>query len=409
MTPPGGERTGGFAEVALRVVLVLFAFALPLSIALLTVLLVAGLALWGLCALRGRARWVRSPLHLPAAVFALVLVVSALASPRRDLTLRRHALGQYWSMAALPWVGALAGPVDRVAMVRSVGVGAGLNGLYATVQHFTGWDLFRRRGAEKASPAPEGKGWIGKGTFSHHLIFADALLCALGLMAGRWLVTAGPERWVFGIEGLFVLLGLGFSFARSAWAGLLASAAVLAAAGLKAEAPGVRRRVLALLAGVAAVGLLAAAADPALWVRAERAFDPRASAERRVVWRGALDLWERRPWLGFGPGTFRAEMGLLNDRWGTGLPDWSMAHAHDNFLTVLAETGIAGLAAFLWLWGTAFATAFRSLRTGGGMEAGVLASLAGFFVLGLFQTNLTDAVGAFWLWTLLALARKPST
>ena len=71
-----------------------------------------------------------------------------------------------------------------------------------------------------------------------------------------------------------------------------------------------------------------------------------SSAEiRKIVWRGALAVWKRYPWLGSGVETFAYSYYLDRPVEHNQVSEWNFLYnkAHNEFLNLLATTGIVGL------------------------------------------------------------------
>lgn len=142
-----------------------------------------------------------------------------------------------------------------------------------------------------------------------------------------------------------------------------------------------RRAVIAALAVVGLVVLLGAAAvllvEPARERAAAVASSQSASNMFRILtWKGTLGMAAAHPWLGVGPAAFKYVY-----------PKYAIAGyveaAHQNYLQMFAELGVAGGLAFLWLLGSALFTAARAAREGADFSARVLAvsALAGISAL----------------------------
>jgi O-Antigen ligase len=138
---------------------------------------------------------------------------------------------------------------------------------------------------------------------------------------------------------------------------------------------------------------------------------PRDDAEapwvvgRLDLWGAALRLIETRPLLGVGPDNFRHLYGAQ-----LGLEAWDeRVQANNLYLELLADTGLLGLAAFVWLTVPTLAGLVRALRTptaGGpttylllGLGLGVVA----FLVHGLLDSFLAFTPTALLFWMLLAM------
>jgi hypothetical protein len=126
---------------------------------------------------------------------------------------------------------------------------------------------------------------------------------------------------------------------------------------------------------------------------------------RLLQWRMALRMARNRPLLGVGPDNFRWVYGDF-----AGLSVWDTgSHANSLYFEWLADLGVPGLAAFLWLAFALLRTSLRSLRSvdsGWLWRLGLFGALAAWFLHGLFDyfyeplpTNV-----AFWLVAALACA-----
>ncbi|MGI8608605.1 MAG: O-antigen ligase family protein [Candidatus Dormibacteria bacterium] len=171
---------------------------------------------------------------------------------------------------------------------------------------------------------------------------------ATGLFLGPLVAIAAAlilygDRRERGNGILFVLVGvpaLAVSFSRGAWLGVLAALILLAA---------VNARRVALLGGVAAAGVLALLV-PAVRKRISHEFDPSDplnSVNLRVaVWKATLKMLSHRPVFGGGLSGFHEAIAPY--RQGTGYSE-QLLYPHNTFLTFWTETGLLGLAAFVWL------------------------------------------------------------
>ncbi|MBV8117513.1 MAG: O-antigen ligase family protein [Candidatus Eremiobacteraeota bacterium] len=191
----------------------------------------------------------------------------------------------------------------------------------------------------------------------------------------------------------YAALGVGaaaflMTFSRAGWMGLAAAVAFYSY-----MAGGVRRRYapLILLAGLAAVLLVFNVHH-----------DPSENFTRLSIWQAGIEIARRFPLTGVGPFDFARVYPLVR------LPDGDATafHAHSFLLTALAETGIVGVIAVLWMWWR-FAVALEErLRDAPARNAAlalaVTAGLVGTWVQGLIDT-VSVVIFGLWLPT-LALA-----
>jgi putative inorganic carbon (HCO3(-)) transporter len=101
-----------------------------------------------------------------------------------------------------------------------------------------------------------------------------------------------------------------------------------------------------------------------------------AVLERLAHWQAAWEMWAAHPWLGVGVGNYVPAYPAY------ALPYWEdpMGHAHNYYLNVAAETGVVGLAAYLLLWGWAFAFAWRTVRGTTGYRQSIAVGIFGVLV-----------------------------
>jgi O-antigen ligase len=92
-----------------------------------------------------------------------------------------------------------------------------------------------------------------------------------------------------------------------------------------------------------------------------------AIIERLAHWEAARRMWERAPWLGVGPGNYATIYPEVN------LPRWeeALGHAHNIYLNLLAESGLAGLVAYLLLWSSILVWLWRCRRHVGDGRSGI--------------------------------------
>lgn len=206
-------------------------------------------------------------------------------------------------------------------------------------------------------------------------------------------------RWIAcGSVALMLAAALYFSFSRGAWLGAVAALGVMIA-----FAPrrlwigiGLTAIALALLLGLSSAGLLPAAINERLADAGElfQFRDVRGAAindanyaliERLARWQAALNMLTDQPWTGVGFGNYQAayeQYRLLN--WPTPL-----GHAHNIYLNLAAETGLPGLAAYVFLWVVIFWQTIQTTRRTKGIHRALAVGLLGTWVY-LSVHNLVD-------------------
>ncbi|MBI3537039.1 MAG: O-antigen ligase family protein, partial [Chloroflexi bacterium] len=110
-----------------------------------------------------------------------------------------------------------------------------------------------------------------------------------------------------------------------------------------------------------------------------------AIVERMAHWQAAFEMFASSPWRGIGFGNYAIAYPRV------ALPHWSdpLGHAHNYFLNVAAEAGLAGALAYIILWGAAFWHGWRAVRATRGMNRALAAGLLGM-VVGLTVHNSFD-------------------
>lgn len=168
------------------------------------------------------------------------------------------------------------------------------------------------------------------------------------------------------------LAGVAMSFSRGAWLGTAAAAVVIVLL------MGRRMIVSSLIGGVAIALLLMVAAPGGVASVLEDRFSQLvdqvqideardipltdenfATVERLAHWQTAIAMWDDQPWLGVGTGSFDSRFTEYAVH-----PDFteSQGHAHNYYLHLLAENGVAGLLAYLILVIAAMIISWRAAR-----------------------------------------------
>lgn len=281
---------------------------------------VAALALgWAArLALDSSARVTRTALDVPVAAYAAGALAFFALSPEprnSELELARMLLSAGAFFAAAQAASSSPRPI-----LRAWAAGAALAALYGVLQHNGGF------GPVQVPEFPRPHSTFGNPIFLGCFLGAAMPLTAALLAESEGLETAA-------LLGALMLQGAGLWLAqsRAGFAALLAGGVLWAL--LKLEG----RKRLRLLAGLVLVGVgLAVQARGREWTHP-------------LIWRDALSLWKAHPVLGCGLGRFHIEFPAYASRATRALwPEGRMIvnFAHNEYLQVLAETGVVGVALF---------------------------------------------------------------
>jgi O-antigen ligase/Flp pilus assembly protein TadD len=201
------------------------------------------------------------------------------------------------------------------------------------------------------------------------LILPLTIAAALGALPGISLAQNRGAQIFFGVSVLILCSTLLLSLSRSAWLSTLAALAIFAWAGCRDCAPGSRfinnRRVL--VAAVALAVVLGAAlffigsggrhqVDTRL---AETVHRDIGLVGRAAIWRDTLPMIRDFSLFGVGLGVW-PEL-YLRYRQPPWMPDFYRT-AHNDYLQVLAETGIVGIALLGWCFAGLARALLRSLK-----------------------------------------------
>jgi O-antigen ligase len=288
-----------------------------------------------------------------------------------------------------------------VRVTRLLVLAGAVAGAYGILQHYTGVDWYRSILGRATYVRPREAGTAGYavvGFFRNYLTFAHTMLFPLG--AATALGLAGHVTGLAAAAVLVVALVL--STARGAWLAMVAMAGMLA---FRARG----RRMIVTLAGLAATACLTFMIAPDLRAEAAQMFvRDGANAGRLGIYAANLDIVHDHPVFGLGFGRYqRAARPYYANH-----PNADRrSHAHNNFLHIAAEAGLAGLGAFGLFYATALRRGWEAIRAGGDRDVqavavGAWAGLVAFLVGGLTQYNFGDAEVAIAMWTALALLMR---
>ncbi|HMP76902.1 MAG TPA: O-antigen ligase family protein [Kiritimatiellia bacterium] len=203
--------------------------------------------------------------------------------------------------------------------------------------------------------------------FANLLVMVIPMCLALVVMPA----AGGPLRLLAAYALLVVLPPLYWSGSRSAWLGLIAGISVtVALLGLRR---GAGRALLLLVVAPLVMGLAGVAAWMLSPLIQERVADALQGNVRINLWRDTLAMIADKPWFGFGPGSYRW---VYPHYWHHLKVYLDPEFAHNDYLQLAAEFGLAGAILLLGVLGWALLRLVRMIRFGDAERGDFL--IAGF-------------------------------
>jgi O-antigen ligase len=311
------------------------------------------------------------------------------------------------------------------------GVAVTTRGAWIVLSFFVGGALLAALVDSTASVLREGPSIAGAAKFAsvlfpHKNVAALAYAPAAGVALALALGLRGRGRWLAASAFGLLLVATALLASRAALIGIVAGPVVFFAFE-RALARWLRRErsrgaQFAALAALAAGGVAAVLIPRLEPVSAflKESFNrfvtltgvPWETAYMRVsLWKNTFALWEESPWLGIGLANFQYEL----PRFDAQLP--LKPHAHNQFMQLLAELGVVGLALFVALLVLAFVAAARAAIAADGdpssprRDSRAVARATGFglavFALqSVFEPPLLFPFAALSFFTLFAVATR---
>jgi len=381
--------------------MMIWAFSIPLFIAVAELAMWMAAALWAVRWVRGEVRAESSAIEIPdpgpagdafaligAPIFAFYGVSFLSAMLSRDQVESLWDLREVFLFTA-PLVTYAA---FRHTRLRRWGIYSFAAGVFVAVVWGYGQVAFS-----------VDEGFRPSGPLSHYMTYAGVLMLAVPLLLA---VRDGWRTIVMQLLAVLTLAMVGLTMTRSAWLGCAAALLVFLACRFVTGTEGsgrARRPRLAVYGVTIVVGiiviallLLSFAGHEAVMERGASIFDPAnaTNVDRLAMAATGLRLIANYPVLGIGPGL----MAEVYPAWAV---EWAVRqdnpHLHNNVLQIAAERGLLGLTMWLWMMAAFFVGAWRVLRYSGphgegGPEArAAIAALAGFLVMGMFEYNFSDS------------------
>jgi O-antigen ligase len=274
--------------------------------------------------------------------------------------------------------------------------------LFALIQHFT-WNgrFYWLRPTEVASPF---------GPFANHNHFAGYMEMLIPVPIALILTRAVSTelRWLYGFAAIVMGVATITSLSRGGMISLAASMLflVVASARLAFRNERSRRRgrplfrlvsqglAVAAIVGVIGAGVVWIGADPVIRrvTQGQSAGQGREAetffSSRGWVWRDTISMIRANPFLGVGLGAYDTAFSIYTQSDGT----LRVPQAHNDYLQIVADSGIVGGLLALWFLIVVFRAIFRGLRAEDPLLAALAlgsgAGLFGILVHSIFDFNL---------------------
>jgi O-antigen ligase len=295
-------------------------------------------------------------------------------------------LGREWLFVLVPagvWV-FYHGRVTRMLML-ALAVGVALISLYSVGQFFWGWNYLK----PSYLIGRHGRGYDIAGNFTSSVTFgiyyatAGLFLFAYGLKSGVKKLDWSSR--IFIVTGLLAMGVAVLTNERGPTFAVLSALVVLAAL--------VRSKKALVGVGLALLLMIALGWQVGVFARTQelmsKEFSMLHDRGRLFIWTHSLRVAEAHPFVGVGPGHMSEGYALVVP---TNIPDITIqGHAHNDFLTVAAESGFPCAAFLLAVWVTVLGYCFRAYKSNSlspddrGLALGALVGSVGFLVSSLFD------------------------
>ncbi|MBM4257732.1 MAG: hypothetical protein FJ147_17800 [Deltaproteobacteria bacterium] len=390
-----------------RVLLALLFFSFPLPVAWQQTALSFLLVLFGTFLWHER-RWPTTPLDRPLLLLFGALLLSTVFSPAVGNSLLGYR--KLWLACAFFVTAALVRDrKDVERLITVLVITASVVAVYAIVQHYTGIDLNRQLRGKPPDVDPfwfgRDEGFRSKGLHPSGITFAHNLLFPLTFVTA-WLSCSGlviRQRLLLAVGWGLMVFALLFSLTRGVW---IAYAVVLFALGVIRGG----KTLAGVTAGAIVFAVFLLTAGAGVQERFQSTFDFVQNLPRSQIWQANIDMIKERPLLGWGYGNYRK----FRDPFYAQHPTANhTGHAHNTFLQIAVDSGLIGLAAFLFFFWSVLRLGWETYRRiPPGDEPyrsfvlGTLLSIVGFLIGGLTQHNFGDAEVVIVMWAVAGLIAR---
>jgi putative inorganic carbon (HCO3(-)) transporter len=338
------------------------------------------------------------PIYIYIAIFLLSLTASALASSDIMVGLD-NVLHTNWIILSVPFIASLPlSEHDRELTFKILVFSATIAGIYGIIQFFTGADIIRGRELGML-----GSYYRATGPYEFYLSFAGNQLMVFGVafifVMDQWKNKTKEILYLFAL----VIIGLSIiaTYGRSAWIGTV----IIILLGTYLF---YRQHFWKIIVALFIIAALVFISLPDIKERFLIIFDTghKSNSGRINLWYTSLLIIKEYPWFGVGPGLFEVYFQQFKV---PGLYDAS-GHAHNDYLHMAVQGGLAGLVTWLLIWIALFRYSYEYLITkfedlkNTKLISAITLSIAGILVAALFQCYFVDLENSILWWVLVATA-----
>jgi len=233
-----------------------------------------------------------------------------------------------------------------------------------------------------------------RATFNHYNDFATFLVAIFFINMGIFSSVKRMElRGVFFLLALMIIANMLFTYSRGSWVAFFSICLLLAVFVAN-------KRIKVMIFSMAAIFLIVVLAVPALRERLVFILQKGGDATRFRMWTTAAAIFKDSPLVGCGLGLFIDNFSKYGSASGC-------QYAHNCYLQILAETGILGLASFLWIMGEVILRGYRRLKEKlDVIFIGVFSGFLAFLVHAFFDTQLFSLKLSIFFWLMLSFVVK---
>jgi len=203
-------------------------------------------------------------------------------------------------------------------------------------------------------------GSYGATGFSGHIMMLAGYLVQmipLLLIVGLENKFIGTKLTVFFVStALISCVALLYNGTRGAWLAVFVTCLVYSTLSIKEN----KKIAISILTVCLCTGILAVNI-PTVKERVQSLANfPSSSGDRLALWTSAWHMFQDHPLVGVGPGNFPVV--YVSHYILPQAKEPNLVHAHNNFMHMLAETGILGICAFLYMFGYILVTMYHRYR-----------------------------------------------